>query len=135
MTLQLNIDDNVHYVFADQQRFKQIVLNLVNNALRYTPDGGTIVLRAYEKNQWFVFEVEDNGMGISAEDLPYIFQRFYRAEKSRDRATGGSGLGLAITKGYVEAHGGTIEVKSALGRGTTFTVQLPRYEEGAEEAQ
>ncbi len=135
MTLQLNIDDNVHYVFADQQRFKQIVLNLVNNALRYTPDGGTIVLRAYEKGEWFVFEVEDNGMGISAEDLPYIFQRFYRAEKSRDRATGGSGLGLAITKGYVEAHGGTIEVQSALGRGTTFTVQLPRYDEEAETAE
>ena len=100
-----------------------------------TPDGGTIVLRAYEKGEWFVFEVEDNGMGISAEDLPYIFQRFYRAEKSRDRATGGSGLGLAITKGYVEAHGGTIEVQSALGRGTTFTVQLPRYDEEAETAE
>lgn len=127
ITLQLNIDEALQYVYADPQRLKQIVLNLVNNAMRYTPDGGNVVLRAYEKDEWFVFEVEDDGIGISSEDLPYIFQRFYRAEKSRDRATGGSGLGLAITKGYVEAHGGTIEVQSTLGKGTMFIVHLPRY--------
>lgn len=129
MTLQVHIADEVSYCYADHQKLKQIVLNLVSNALRYTPDGGTVVIRAYEKEGWFYIEVEDNGMGISAEDLPHIFQRFYRAEKSRDRATGGSGLGLAITKGFVEAHDGTITVQSTLGLGTTFTVKLPQYVE------
>lgn len=128
ITLTVENDPTLEYCYADPQRLKQIILNLVNNALRYTPEGGTICLRAYEADNWFVFEVEDNGVGISEEDLPHIFQRFYRADKSRDRATGGSGLGLAITEGFVLAHGGTIDVKSKLGEGTTFTVRLPQYQ-------
>lgn len=129
ITLTMEQSPSVKYCYADSQRLRQIVLNLVNNALRYTPEGGEVSLRAFEEGDYFVFEVEDNGVGISEDDLPYIFQRFYRADKSRDRATGGSGLGLAITKGFVEAHQGTITVRSTLGKGTIFTVRLPQYHE------
>ena len=129
ITLTMEQSPSVKYCYADSQRLRQIVLNLVNNALRYTPEGGEVSLRAFEEGDDFVFEVEDNGVGISEDDLPYIFQRFYRADKSRDRATGGSGLGLAITKGFVEAHQGTITVRSTLGKGTIFTVRLPQYHE------
>ena len=97
--------------------------------IRYTPEGGKVELKVESDENNFIIMVKDNGMGISPEDLPYIFQRFYRAEKSRERSRGGSGLGLAITKGFVEAHGGTISVESALGKGSTFVVKLPLYRE------
>ena len=126
---QVNIAPAVAYCYADPYRLKQIVLNLVNNALRYTPEGGKVELKVESDENNFIIMVKDNGMGISPEDLPYIFQRFYRAEKSRERSRGGSGLGLAITKGFVEAHGGTISVESALGKGSTFVVKLPLYRE------
>jgi len=126
--LEVEIPKDLPYCYADPNRLKQIVLNLVNNALRYTPDGGIVKVAANATEEQFHFVVEDNGIGIGEEDLPYIFQRFYRADKSRSRA-GGTGLGLAITKGYVEAHGGEISVKSKLGEGTVFEVWLPLYKE------
>ena len=130
--LEEHLDPNMEYCYADPKRLKQIVLNLVNNALRYTPEGGTITIEAKQKDNDFYFSVEDTGMGIAPEDLDKIFERFYRTDRSRDRESGGSGLGLAITKALVEGHGGWIKVSSKLNEGTIFTVMLPGWDEEAE---
>ncbi|RSK28591.1 sensor histidine kinase [Bacillus sp. HMF5848] len=110
----------------DPERILQVIQNLVNNALRYIDDEcGVIQLRSYLKDKYFVIEVSDNGTGVAAENLPYIFDRFYRGEKSRSRSYGGAGLGLAISKTIVEAHEGHIDVASEIGKGTTFKINLP----------
>ncbi|GIE82119.1 two-component sensor histidine kinase [Actinoplanes philippinensis] len=108
-------------VRADPVRLRQVVGNLVSNAIRYTPEGGSVTVSASQST----ITVRDTGIGISEDDLPRVFDRFWRADESRSRATGGSGLGLAITRKLVEAHGGTIEVASTRGVGTVFTVRLP----------
>jgi two-component system sensor histidine kinase BaeS len=110
---------------ADPGRLRQALGNLVGNALRYTPEGGSVTLSASAGAEWATITVADTGTGIAAEHLPHIFDRFYRADASRSRETGGSGLGLAITRYLIEAHGGTIEVESAEGAGSTFTIRLP----------
>ncbi|CAL9546780.1 Sensor histidine kinase RcsC [Actinosynnema sp. ALI-1.44] len=110
---------------ADPVRLRQAVRNLVTNALRYTPPGGTVTVTGTRSDGHVVIEVADTGVGIDPDDLPHVFDRFWRADKSRSRATGGSGLGLAITKHLVEAHGGTVEVTSAVGEGSTFRLRLP----------
>ncbi|MEU4161821.1 HAMP domain-containing sensor histidine kinase [Actinoplanes sp. NPDC026670] len=107
-------------VTADPVRLRQVVGNLVSNAIRYTPPGGSVTVTAARTT----ISVRDTGIGISADDLPRVFDRFWRADESRSRATGGSGLGLAITRKLVEAHGGVIDVRSEVGRGTVFTVRL-----------
>jgi two-component system sensor histidine kinase BaeS len=113
-------------VEADPGRLRQALGNLVANALRYTPAGGQITLSAFAAEDGrATITVGDTGAGIAAEHLPHIFDRFYRADSSRSRETGGSGLGLAITRHLVEAHGGTIEARSARGAGSTFTIRLP----------
>jgi len=99
-------------VFVDPQRFEQIVSNLVGNAIRYVPEGGKVWVTADEMADGSRITVNDNGDGLPPEDLPYIFDRFWRKEKSRARLSGGTGLGLAITKQLVEAQGGTIEAKN-----------------------
>jgi len=113
-------------VFADPVRLRQMLGNLVTNAVRHTPPGSRVTLRAYPDGPDGVIEVADTGPGIAPEDLPYVFDRFWRAEKSRNRATGGSGLGLAIVRKLAEAHGGTATVDSILGQGATFRLRLPR---------
>jgi signal transduction histidine kinase len=113
-------------VSADRTRLYQLFFNLLDNASKYTPEGGRIGLRMGVDDSWVTVAVEDNGPGIPAEDLPHIFKRFYRVQKDRGRKTGGTGLGLAICQLIVEAHGGSIEVDSELGRGTVFRVRLPR---------
>ncbi|MGW6929433.1 sensor histidine kinase [Lentzea sp. NPDC054927] len=107
-------------VHADPVRLRQILTNLVTNAFRYTPSDGTVRLSAQDGR----ITVSDTGSGISAEDLPHVFDRFWRADRSRTRDTGGSGLGLAIVHALVSAHNGTITVASTAGRGTTFTITL-----------
>ena len=109
---------------GDAERIGQVILNLVTNAIHYTTAGGTIRLETVIENRFAVLRVIDTGIGIPAEDLPRIFDRFYRVEKSRSREKGGSGLGLAISKAIVVAHSGSIDVTSAVGKGTTFTVRL-----------
>ena len=111
---------------ADEDKIEQILVNLFSNALKYTPEGGSVIIRSEETAEAFIITVKDTGIGISAEDLPYIFERFYRADKSRSRATGGSGIGLAIVKFLAEAHGGTVTVVSKLDGGSEFTVKIPR---------
>ncbi|NYE57698.1 HAMP domain-containing sensor histidine kinase [Carboxydothermus ferrireducens] len=108
----------------DPDRMKQVVYNLLTNAFQYTGEGGKVKLEVKLLDGKLLIEVTDTGPGIPPEDLPYIFERFYRGEKSRSRATGGSGLGLAIAKSLVEAHGGKIWVESTEGQGTTFKVVI-----------
>jgi len=102
-----------------------VLANLLTNALRHTPENGQITLRAESVPDGVRITVEDTGTGIPAEDLPYIFDRFWRGDKSRTRTEGSSGLGLAITKQLVLAHGGTITAESEVGQGTNFTIELP----------
>ncbi len=112
-------------VLADPHRLGRVVYNLLQNAIRHTPYDGTIVLRTAGGDGGIKVVVSDSGEGIAAGDLPYVFERFYRGEKSRSRDRGGSGLGLAIARGIVEAHGGRIWAESVPGRGATFAFTLP----------
>ena len=110
----------------DREKFRHVIDNLLSNALRYTDKNGSVKLRLYARDKEAVIEVADTGIGISPEDLPNIFERFWRADESRARVTGGSGVGLAIVKATVEAHGGKISAVSKKGEGTCFTVSLKR---------
>jgi two-component system OmpR family sensor kinase len=112
------------WVKGDAHKLDQMVNNAVSNAVKYTPDGGTITLSLYQEGDWARLDVADTGIGIAPEHLPHLFDRFYRVDKARSRAGGGTGLGLAIVKGIAEQHGGRVAVTSELGKGSTFTVWL-----------
>ncbi len=112
-------------VFADRDRLVQVFLNLVDNAIRHTPEAGTVAVRLRQRGHEVVGEVADTGIGMAPEHLPRLFDRFYRVEQARTARQGGSGLGLAIVKQIVDKHGGRIDVESAPGVGTTFRVMLP----------
>lgn len=122
--LQVRVPKEPVYVMADPLRLKQIFLNLVNNALTYTPEGGSVTISAKLRKDAYEFDVADTGIGMKKSEIPRIFERFYRIDKDRSRNSGGTGLGLAIVKHLVEAHEGTISVHSKQGKGTTFTVSL-----------
>lgn len=111
---------------ADYDRLKQVVLNLIYNAINYTPSDGKVTVSAFESSGYIKIQVIDNGIGIEPEVLPRIFERFYRVDKARSRNTGGTGLGLSITKHIVEAHHGQIFVDSVVDEGSTFTIMLPK---------
>jgi len=115
-------------ILGDEDRLKQLILNLVDNGIKYSPAGGTVRLSLAKDERWSYLTVSDTGIGIPPEDLPHIFDRFYRVDKARSRAQGGSGLGLAIVKWVVQAHGGQIKVDSVVGQGTTFLVTLPLHQ-------
>ncbi len=125
VTLVVAVPADVPGLRADPVRLRQAVGNLVSNAVRHTPAGGTVTLGAHGIGDDVAVEVADTGNGIPAEDLPYVFDRFWRAEKSRSRRTGGSGLGLAIVRKLAEIHGGSAEVRSTVGEGSVFTLRLP----------
>jgi signal transduction histidine kinase len=111
---------------ADPDRLKQVLLNLVDNAIKHTPDGGTVRVEATRSyNNFIRVSISDTGIGIPEQDLPYVFERFYRVDKSRSRANGGAGLGLSIASSIVQAHNGRVVVSSKPGEGTTFDVYLP----------
>jgi len=122
---EVEIDDRVKQVDADSNRLMQILINLINNAMRHTESGGEISLDIAEVKNDVLFSVHDNGSGIPQEHLLNIFDRFYRADESRSRESGGNGLGLAIARSLVEAHGGRIWVESPPGQGTTFYFTIP----------
>jgi heavy metal sensor kinase len=110
---------------GDEARLRELFMNLLDNAIRYTSALGTVSVSLHREGQMAVVAITDTGIGIPAEDIPFIFERFYRVDKSRSRAEGGSGLGLAICQHIAEAHGGKIEVESQVGAGSTFSVWLP----------
>ena len=115
-------------VTGDRDRLKQVILNLVSNALKFTPDGGRVTMGlARAAGEWARLTVTDTGIGIPPQELPHLFERFYRVDKARSRALGGAGLGLAIAQRIVHLHGGRIEAASegVPGRGSTFSVWLP----------
>ncbi|MBI2939197.1 MAG: GAF domain-containing protein [Chloroflexi bacterium] len=112
-------------VIADRRRLERVVENLVSNAIRYSPDGGTVTVRAVTEGRKVVIEVEDQGIGIPPEEVPRIFGRFYRVRSPTTAGIAGTGLGLAIVKRLVQAHGGTIDVRSEVGRGSVFRIALP----------
>lgn len=124
--LHVNIEQHLPPVWADSDRILQVLINLLGNALQYTPVGGRVVIGADSAGEAIRFWVQDSGIGIAAEHLPHLFERFYRVDKSRTRATGGAGIGLTICKGLVEMHGGEIWATSAgPGCGATFYFTLP----------
>ena len=111
-------------VDGDNDRLKRALVNLVENAIKYTPENGHITVSLFKGTRWARVVVEDDGIGIAEADQPYIFDRFYRVDKARSRSGGGTGLGLAIVKHIIEGHGGRISLKSAAGEGSAFTVWL-----------
>lgn len=125
LKLETNLEEDLPSVNVDRDRLVQVVMNLLANAIAYTSDGGQIAVSTGIKNDEALISIKDDGRGISEEDLPYIFERFYRVDKSRSRKTGGTGVGLTIVKDLVEAHGGRMDVKSVLGKGSEFFVYLP----------
>jgi signal transduction histidine kinase len=125
ITLQVKVEPGLPDIEVDEIRIAQVLGNLMSNALRYTPDGGRIVLSAHRESQRIVLSVQDNGTGIAPKALPHIFERFYRADASR-HSESESGLGLAIAKSLVEGHGGMIAAMSkGIGKGSTFSICLP----------
>jgi signal transduction histidine kinase len=123
--LQTSVDEGLPGVTVDPDRITQVLANLIDNAVRHTPAGGTISVRAKAADDKLRFEVEDSGEGLAPDEIPHLFERFYRADKARSRETGGSGLGLAIAQSIVQAHGGVIWAENAAGAGARFVVELP----------
>jgi len=125
VSISTEVSQKLPLVNVDSRRIGQVLHNLLENAIAHTEKSGSIVVTAQKQDNWVKISVTDTGEGIPAEDLPSIFERFYRVDKSRARATGGSGLGLTIAKRLVEAHGGKIEAQSELGKGSCFSFTLP----------
>jgi two-component system sensor histidine kinase BaeS len=125
VTLALDVPPKLPSVMADWRRIAQVLGNLLINALRHTSQGGCVTLSAVPGDGTVEVTVTDTGVGISPDELPYIFERFWRGERSRSRTGGGTGLGLAIARQLVEMHGGTIRVQSAPGEGSQFRFTLP----------
>lgn len=123
--IELDIADGIPEMTGDRERIQQVVVNVVSNALKYTPDGGLISINASCGNNRLVISVSDNGIGIPEGDQPRLFERFYRVDKGRSREMGGTGLGLAIAKDIIDYHKGSVSVESEIGVGTTVTIELP----------
>ena len=117
--------DNIT-IYVDKNQFSQVIINLLTNAIKYTNNNGFINITSYYDNQWVNISIKDNGIGIPKNDLQYIFERFYRVDKSRSKNTGGIGIGLSIVKSIVDAHNGEIFVESKLNEGTEFLIKLPK---------
>lgn len=125
--IKLDVDapDSLPSIWVDPDRIAQVLRNLLSNALHFAPEGSKIIVRLTASSEGVTVAVRDNGIGIPAEDLPFVFDRFYRVDRSRNRSTGGSGLGLAIVKQLVEAQGGRVRVDSVEGKGSTFSFTVP----------
>jgi len=128
VSVSIDLPDKLPPVNIDSHRISQVLRNLLENAVAHTAKGGSITVAVKQQGNWVEVSVTDTGEGIPAEDLPNIFERFYRVDKSRARATGGSGLGLTIAKRLVEAHGGKIEAQSEPGKGSCFSFTIPASE-------
>jgi heavy metal sensor kinase len=124
--LNVSVEGHCPDVWADRNRLQQVLTNLFSNAVKYTPPNGAFRVVLSDTDSSVLLVVEDNGIGISESELPFVFERFYRADKSRSRSSGGSGIGLAVVKSIVTAHGGKVEVESRLNQGSRFRVILPK---------
>lgn len=124
--IDVSYKENSVFVYGDKDKITQVLNNLLSNAIAYSKDTSSIHISIEEEVDKIVIRMKDNGVGISNEDLPHIFERFYRVDKSRSRNTGGLGIGLSITKGIITAHEGQIEVNSELGKGTEFIIEIPK---------
>jgi signal transduction histidine kinase len=124
--ITLNYNSERVLFFADEDKICQVLNNLISNAIKYSDEGDKIFIEVSEEDKNVLIRIKDTGIGIDEENLPFIFERFYRADKSRSRETGGIGIGLTITKSIIEAHGGSIHVASKLGEGTEFSVKIPK---------
>ena len=117
--------DMPHAVEADQALLHQAIYNLVENAIKYTPEKGSVTVRTRTENNSLIFEIQDTGIGIESDDMPRLFEKFYRGKQREARAQHGSGLGLAIVRSIAESHGGRVWVESQLGKGSTFYLLIP----------
>jgi two-component system sensor histidine kinase BaeS len=124
--LQLHLAETDGLISMDRDKISQVIMNLLSNALKFTPAGGAVHIITESHPEMAIIKIRDNGPGIAPRDLPYIFERFYRADQSRTRFTGGSGIGLTIAKAIVEAHKGSITVQSEMGKGSEFIISLPK---------
>ncbi|MBY6050944.1 cell wall metabolism sensor histidine kinase WalK [Cytobacillus firmus] len=125
IVLEYKREDKPVYIEGDVHRLKQVFINIISNAISYTPNQGVVYISSAKTGRTVLTEIRDTGIGIEASEIPRIFERFYRVDKARSRNSGGTGLGLAIVKHLVEAHKGTISVKSEVGKGTAFIIELP----------
>lgn len=125
VSLQMEAAESIQAILADRNQLVQAIRNLLDNAIKYNRPGGQVIVRASESRQQLQIEVEDTGIGIPSEDLPRIFERFYRVDKARSRSSGGTGLGLSIVKHVAEAHGGSVVAESQPNRGSRFRLILP----------
>ena len=123
-SIDYSLEENIE-IFMDKDKFKQIIYNLLSNSIKYLKENGTVFISLKEYEKKVIIKIKDNGIGIKKEDLPFIFERFYRSDISRNKETGGTGLGLSIVKSLVEAHNGIIEVQSEYNKGTEITIVLP----------
>ncbi|MGY6212582.1 two-component system histidine kinase PnpS [Cytobacillus firmus] len=126
IVLEYKREDKPVYIEGDVHRLKQVFINIISNAISYTPNQGVVYISSADSDRTVLTEIRDTGIGIEAGEIPRIFERFYRVDKARSRNSGGTGLGLAIVKHLVEAHKGTISVKSKVGKGTAFIIELPK---------
>jgi signal transduction histidine kinase len=126
ISLELGILSDNALVQADKETLEQVFSNLINNALEYNRPNGSVKITLKEKRNFVVTEIQDNGIGIAKEHLPFIFDQFYRVDRKEGQKKGGTGLGLSIAKKIVDAHGGSMQVSSELGKGSNFTVLLPK---------
>ena len=124
--LQVIVNGKSCGIFADRDQMSQVIMNLLSNAIKYTKENGEIIAKVEERAHQLIFTLQDTGVGMPDEELENIFEYLYRIDNSRTKNTGGSGIGLAVVKSIVIAHGGTIEAKSQLGKGSTFIVRLPK---------
>jgi len=123
-SIEFNFKEDI-LILIDIDRFKQIMNNLLSNSLRYLNKDGKVIVDLLRNDDSILLSVSDNGIGIKANDLPYVFNRFFRVDTSRNKSTGGTGLGLPIVKSIVEAHNGNITINSEYGKGTNITIKLP----------
>ena len=125
--MAVHSEEHSVFVYADKKRITQVLENLISNSIKYGRENGNTDIYIHDLDEQYLIEISDNGPGIGAEHLPRLFERFYRADKSRNRKINGTGLGLSIVKNIIEAHEQTINVSSELEKGTTFSFTLQKY--------